>query len=134
MRRLALAFAVGAALLGCDPPDRGNTLDSGNTLPDASGATDGAIVDPERMPFTTTGTTPAGSLDDVQFMSVRFIGGNCPGTYYLKLYRTDDPGDSELVTFDVTLPPNTTEPPTGTIMAEAQAGGVTTDEVTFEIT
>jgi hypothetical protein len=84
------------------------------------------------MPFTTTGTTPAGSLDDVQFIRISFMGGSCPGTYSLELYRTT--ADSiPVVRFDVTLPPNATQPPTGTIAASACTLSGGTDGVNFEI-
>lgn len=134
MWRLALVFL---ALVGCSSPDedRGsaNAMVDAATPSDATSAGDAPSPIAARTPFTTTGTTPAGSLDDIRFMSVEYIGGNCPGTYYLKLYRTDALEEQAVVTFTVTIPPNATQPPTGTIMASAQAGAATTDEASFEI-
>ena len=129
MRRLALVLL---ALVGCGSPDERGGV---NVMVDAAAPGDATVspIDAERTPFTTTGTTPAGSLDDIRFMSVEYIGGDCPGTYYLKLYRTDALEEQAVVTFTVTIPPRATEPPTGTITASAQAGTSTTDEVSFEI-
>jgi hypothetical protein len=87
----------------------------------------------ERTPFTITGTTPAGSLDEVRFMSLAFIGGHCPGTYYLELYRTDAPEDHAVAMFSVSNPPNATQPQSGTITASAWAVGATTDQGSFDI-
>lgn len=131
MYRLALVLACAAAVVGCDVPDRasGANPDAVVLENDASG---GGQTDPNRVPFSTTGTTPGGSLDDVRYMSVEYIGGNCPGTYFLRLYRTNAIEESELVTFWITIPLNA-EPPTGTITGNARAGTATTKAVSFEI-
>lgn len=140
MRRLALVLL--AALVGCGSPDaddaRANAMFDAAQPPtpsDAAGSGNAppAPSDLERTPFTTTGTTPGGSLDDVRFMSLEFIGGYCPGSYYLRLYRTDAPEDQPVVTFDVTIPWTAARPVTGTLMANAYAGATTTDAVRFEI-
>jgi hypothetical protein len=141
MRRLTLVLL--AALAGCGSPDEDDR--GANALPDAGGqpashdATGtGDVPAPpsidERTPFTATGTTPGGSLDEVQFMSLEFVGGHCPGTYELKLYRTDVPEDPAVAMFSVTIPWNTTPPSTGTMAASAwAAGGATTDNASFEV-
>jgi hypothetical protein len=123
-----------AAVIGCGSPR------DGSSNPDVDAGTDAkvfldAFVPPasSRVPFTTTGTTPAGSLDDVQFIAIDFVDGGCPGTYHLLLYRTDHPSEVPVVRFDVTLPASATPPLTGTIMARAFAGTASTDQVRFEI-
>lgn len=138
MRRLA--FVLLATLVGCASPERDGganaTVDAAmppTPLDASSGDAPVSPSDIERTPFTTTGSTPAGSLDDVHFMSVEYVGGHCPGTYYLKLYRTDAPEDQPVVTFDVTIPWTAARPVTGTLMANAYAGATTTDAVRFEI-
>jgi hypothetical protein len=130
VRRLALVLL--AALIGCGSPDDGG---SSETAVDAATAGD-APLDPigaGRTPFMTTGTTPAGSLDDVRFIEYQFVGGHCPGVYYVTLYRTDAPGELPSVLFTIPIPPNAMQPPTGTIMASAQVGDDRTDQVRFEI-
>jgi hypothetical protein len=86
-----------------------------------------------RVPFTTTGTTPAGSLEVVQFIEIYFIGGHCPGTYFLNLYATDNPYELAVARFEITPPPKPAPPPTGTIFAEAFAAGSSTNQARFEI-
>ncbi len=132
MRRVALVLF--AALIGCGSPDERGDV---NAMVDAAthDETDapGISLDAERTPFTTTGTTPAGSLDDVRFMSVEYVGGHCPGTYYLKLYRTDAPEDGPVATFGVTIALDAPRPVTGTVAASGWAAAMMTDEGTFEI-
>ena len=85
------------------------------------------------IPFTTTGTTPAGSLDDVQFMSIRFVGGHCPGVYDLDLHRTNVDGDKAVARFSVMTPWDPTEPPTGTIAASGCVQNAKSEQGSFEI-
>ncbi|NVB79017.1 MAG: hypothetical protein HOV81_11515 [Kofleriaceae bacterium] len=138
MQRLALVLLT--ALLGCGSSDgdRGgaNAMADAATTVDATMPGDPPGVPPStaaRTPVSATGTTPAGSLDEARFMSVDYVGGHCPGTYYVRLYRTDAPEDQGFVMFIVSIPRNATQPPTGTIGASAWAGAAKTDDASFEI-
>ncbi len=72
MWRLPVVLLV--ALVGCGPPR------DGSSNPDVDGGIDAKVVldafvppGQSRVPFMTTGTTPAGSLADVQFIDIHFM-------------------------------------------------------------
>lgn len=121
-----------AALVGCVPErDASSVTDAAvavDAVPDAP-------IDESLIPFTTTGTTPAGSLDDVRFMGVDFLDGFCPPGYTVRLYRTNQPSQVPVVRFEIPIPVEATEPPTGTVVATAWLYNVsqTSSQVAFEI-
>jgi hypothetical protein len=92
-----------------------------------------APSDEALIPFTATGTTPAGSLDEVRFMGVAFFGGFCPPSYIVKLYRTNRPLQVPVVGFEIPIDVDATEPPTGTLDAKASVDPQTSTQVAFEI-
>jgi hypothetical protein len=69
VRRLGLSALL--ALVGCDGSER--------AAPDA-GRPDSAVY-AERIPLTTTGTTPRGSLDDIHYLDAYYGAGFCPAGY-----------------------------------------------------
>jgi hypothetical protein len=95
-----------------------------------------AAIDESLVPFTTTGTTPAGPLDDVRFIRVGFLAGFCQAGYYATLYRTNELHDEAVVVVFIPMDETMTEPPTGTMAAEAWLGSdytQRTDQVSFEV-
>lgn len=143
MRFLAGLVVVG--LVGCESPRR--------TAPDAAStedaATDGSVAcrrlasphpnpvssgSASIVPFTTTGTTPAGSLDDVRYLGVAYVNGDCGDSYLLDLYRTSQSSDYEaVVQIQIRFP--FTEVSPGTIAASAiDFSCATSEQVRFEVT
>ena len=95
-----------------------------------------AGIDAERMPFTTTGTTPAGSLDDVRFIEIDFLSAFCLPGYYVGLYTTNDLYAEAAATFYIPITSEVTQPPIGTIAASAWPGDdydQRTEDVSFAI-
>jgi hypothetical protein len=120
-------LVVLVALAGCGTPGRDAPDAAVDALPDAK-------IDELRVPFTTTGTTPAGSLDEVRFIAINYLGGFCNG-YGVNLYRTNEAVEDAIVEFHISTS-ELTEPPIGTIGASARTGSVPlhrTDDVTFEV-
>jgi hypothetical protein len=132
MRRRNLVLIV--ALVACDPSDDRGSAGMADAATNDAAILDAAI-DETRMPFTTTGTTPLGSLDDIRFIEVGFLDGFCPSGYYVDLYRTNAPAEGPAVMFLVPVPAELMQPPTGTIAARAwlPSGTPSTDQVSFEI-
>jgi hypothetical protein len=109
------------------------------TRPDQ--AVDAAVdaeLDPSLVPFTTTGTTPEGSLEFVQYIRAGFLDGFCPSGFLISLestnvrYAYDDSSLHLHIPIDVGA-----SPPTGRIAASAflEMPGVErrTDEVYFDV-
>src|SRR5262245_53398074 len=85
------------------------------------------------MPFTTSGSTPAGSLENVRFIGIRYLDGFCLPGYYIGLYATNDAYRDAVVTVFV---PTELGAPTGTVAASAWLGSdsqQSTNQVTFEV-
>lgn len=85
MRCLGFGFGLGLVFLAaCESPAR--------EIPDAppiDGYPD-AMVDTRMMPFTTTGTTPIGTLDFVRFIGASYLDGFCPPGFYVDLQNTNE--------------------------------------------
>lgn len=113
---MVLIVAWVVVLVGCGVPERGSP-DAGATAD--TGRADAAI-DESLMPFATTGVTPAGSLVDARFIGVQFRDGFCPRGLRVSLYRTNHLRQYPIVYFEVPMPWESTEPPTGTIDATAE--------------
>jgi hypothetical protein len=120
------------------PPNPGATcFPSGSAAPRQPELV--AAIDDSLVPFTTTGTTPAGSLDDIRYLGISFLGGDCLPAYNLVLYRSIESGSNtypDAVVF-VAIPFPFTELSPGTVAAHAwlysDYDGTCTDEVRFEV-
>lgn len=103
------------ALIGCGTPERGNPDGS-----DDAGAVDAAINE-SLLPFTTTGMSPAGSLDEVRYIGATFLDGFCSRSILVSLHRTNLVPVNAMVWFLIDMPQDwSAPPPTGTIDARAQ--------------
>lgn len=80
------------------------------------------------VPFTTTGTTPAGSLDDVRYLGVGYLDGDCGNNYLLNLAADDY---EVVLQIQISFP--FTEVTPGTIAASAIDESCATNQVRFEV-
>lgn len=80
----------------------------------------------------TTGTTPAGSLDDIRYLAVGYVNGFCEAGFDLRMYRTNELDEDGVV--GVFIPADSHSPPTQVIAATAQVSSGSTDQVRFEVT